>query len=209
MSCGYVLKWYDLFPLFSYLILGGKCRKCSKKLSPQYPLVEFINGLFYVLVFYMHGITIESILFALLTSGLIVLSIIDFRTYEIPVGINIFILILGVLRNILDYQHITDYVLGFVSVSGFLLLLYILTKGRGIGGGDIKLMAVVGLLLGLKLTILAFLLGCILGSIIHVIRMKVKGADSVLAFGPYLSLGIFITILFGNQIITWYLDFLL
>jgi len=70
-------------------------------------------------------------------------------------------------------------------------------------------MAVVGLLLGLKLTILAFLLGCILGSIIHVIRMKVKGADSVLAFGPYLSLGIFITILFGNQIITWYLDFLL
>jgi len=98
MSCGYVLKWYDLFPLFSYLILGGKCRKCSKKLSPQYPLVEFINGLFYVLVFYMHGITIESILFALLTSGLIVLSIIDFRTYEIPVGINIFILILGVLR---------------------------------------------------------------------------------------------------------------
>lgn len=209
ISCGYVLQWYDLFPVFSYLFLGGKCRKCGERLSPQYPLVEFINGIFYVLVFYIHGLTIESILFALLTSGLIVLSVIDFRTYEIPIGINIYILILGVLRVIFDYKHITDYILGFISVSGFLLLLYILTKGRGIGGGDIKLMAVVGLLLGLKLTILAFLLGCILGSIIHVIRMKIKGADSVLAFGPYLSLGIFITILCGNQIVSWYLDLLL
>jgi len=148
MSCGYVLKWYDLIPLFSYLSIRGRCRKCREKISPQYPLVEFINGLFYVWVFYIHGVTVESVLFALLTSSLIVLSIIDFRTYEIPVGINIVILILGVLRVILDYKHVTDYLLGFISVSGFLLLLYLITKGRGIGGGDIKLMAGVGLLLG-------------------------------------------------------------
>lgn len=209
MSCGYVLKWYDLIPLFSYLSIRGRCRKCGEKISPQYPLVEFINGLFYVWVFYIHGVTVESILFALLTSSLIVLSVIDFRTYEIPVGINIVILILGVLRVILDYKHVTDYLLGFISVSGFLLLLYLITKGRGIGGGDIKLMAGVGLLLGVKLTILAFLLGCIIGSVIHVLRMNIKGADNILAFGPYLSAGIFITILYGNQIIQWYLDFLL
>ncbi len=209
MSCGYVLKWYDLIPLFSYLSIRGRRRKCGEKISPQYPLVEFINGLFYVWVFYIHGVTAESVLFALLTSSLIVLSIIDFRTYEIPVGINIVILILGVLRVILDYKHVTDYLLGLISVSGFLLLLYLITKGRGIGGGDIKLMAGVGLLLGVKLTILAFLLGCIIGSVIHVLRMKIKGADNILAFGPYLSAGIFITILYGNQIIQWYLDFLL
>lgn len=209
MSCGYVLKWYDLIPLFSYLSIRGRCRKCGEKISPQYPMVELINGLFYVWVLYIHGITIESVLFALLTSSLIVLSIIDFRTYEIPVGINIVILILGVLRVILDYKHVTDYLLGLISVSGFLLLLYLITKGRGIGGGDIKLMAGVGLLLGVKLTILAFLLGCMIGSVIHVLRMKIKGADNILAFGPYLSSGIFITILYGNQIIQWYLDFLL
>lgn len=209
MTCGYVLQWYDLIPLVSYLSLGGKCRKCGVKISLQYPLVELANALCYVLVFYIHGITIESLLFALLTSSLIVLSVIDFRTYEIPVVINIFILILGFARVILDYKHITNYVLGFVSVAGFLLILYLLTKGKGIGGGDIKLMAGVGLLLGYKLTILSFVLGCIIGSVIHVIRMKSRGADSMLAFGPYLSLGIFITILYGNQIITWYLNFLL
>lgn len=209
MTCGYVLKWYDLIPLFSYLSLKGRCRKCGEKISLQYPLVELMNGIFYVLVFNTYGLTLESILFVLLTSSLIVLSIIDFRTYEIPVGINRFILILGMLRVIFDYKHVTDYIIGFLCVAGFLKLLYLITKGRGIGGGDIKLMAGVGLLLGYKLTILAFLLGCIIGSVIHVMRMKIKGADSVLAFGPYLSLGIFITILYGNQIVSWYLGFLL
>lgn len=209
MTCGYVLKWYDLIPIFSYLSLRGRCRKCGEKISPQYPLVELINGLCYVLVFYIHGITLEGLLFALLTSSLIVLSVIDFRTYEIPVGINIFILILGIVRVIFDLNHITNYVLGFVSVAGFLLILYLLTKGKGIGGGDIKLMAGVGLLLGYKLAILSFILGCIIGSVIHIIRMKRMGADRILAFGPYLSLGIFITMLYGDQIITWYLNFLL
>lgn len=208
MSCGYVLKWYDLFPVFSYLFLGGKCRRCGTKLSLQYPTMELINGLCYVLIFYIHGFTLESVLFALGTSALLVLSVIDFRTYEIPVGINIFILILGLLRVALDYRHMIDYILGFVSISGFLLLLFLVTKGRGIGGGDIKLMAAVGLLLGLKLTILAFILGCVLGSVLHLLRMKIKGADSLLAFGPYLSLGIFISIVFGNQMITWYLNYL-
>ena len=91
-------------------------------------------------------------------------------------------------------------------------LLYFVTKGRGIGGGDIKLMAAAGLLLGWKLAILAFLIGCVLGSVIHVIRMRVsdaKGskAEHVLAMGPYLSAGIFIAALWGERIVTWYLGF--
>lgn len=206
MSCGYQLKWYDLIPIFSYLILGGKCRACKEKISYQYLIIEVLNGLLYVFIFLNQGLHLESILSCLLTSALLVLSAIDLRTYEIPAIINLFIGVLAVVRVILDYKNIGQYILGSISVSGFLLLIFLISKGRAIGGGDIKFMAVCGLFLGYQRIILAFLLGCILGSLIHIIRMKVSKQDRVLAFGPYLSLGIFISMLYGNQLIHWYLD---
>lgn len=208
MSCGYQLSWYDMVPVFSWLFLGGKCRKCKAPISPQYPIVEAANGLLYVLIFLVKGFTWEAILYCLLASALLVLSVIDWRTYEIPVGINIFILILGILRVITDYRNWWNYLIGFLCVSIFLYLLFLISKGRAIGGGDIKLMAAAGLLVGWKQIILAFLLGCILGAIIHLIRMRVSKADHVLAMGPYLSVGIFIAALWGNQWIGWYLSLL-
>ena len=204
MECNYQLKWYDLVPLFSYLCLGGRCRKCKAKLSVQYPLVELLNGLLYVLVVAVNGLTIESLLYCLMFSALVTLSVIDFRTYEIPLGINLFILTLGLVRVALDYQNFLNYLIGFLSVSGFLYLLFLLTKGRGIGGGDIKLMAVSGLMIGWKCNLLALAFGCIIGSIIHVIRMKVSKEDHVLALGPYLSVGIMIAALWGYDLIEWY-----
>ena len=206
MSCNNTLKWYDLVPLFSYLFLGGKCRYCKAKVSIQYPLVEALNGLGYVFIFYINGINLTSILFSLCYSALIVLGVIDWRTYEIPFSINVFIFILGVARTIIDYENIWEYLLGFISVSGFLLILYYATKGRGIGGGDVKLMAAAGLLIGVKNIILALVIGCILGSIIHIARMKIQNKDHVLAFGPYLAAGIFIAMLFGDGLIQWYLS---
>ena len=205
MECNYQLKWYDLVPLFSYIFLGGRCRKCKTGLSVQYPLIEGLNGILYVLIVAVNGLTIESLLYCLMFSALVTLSVIDFRTYEIPLGINLFILALGLIRVGLDYKNFLNYLIGFLSVSGFLYLLYLLTKGRGIGGGDIKLMAVSGLMLGWKCNILALAFGCILGSIIHLIRMKVSKEDHVLALGPYLSVGIMIATLWGNDLIGWYL----
>ncbi len=208
MNCGYQLKWYDLVPVFSYLCLGGKCRSCKQKISVQYPLIELLNGVLYCIVFAVYGISVEALLYALLTSALITLSVIDLRTYEIPVGINIFILTLGLIRIVTDYADWLDYAVGFFLVSGFLYIVYLVTKGRGIGGGDIKLMAVSGLLLGWKQILLAFVLGCIIGSVIHMIRMKMSGQGHVLAFGPYLSVGIMIAALAGDQMIAWYLSWL-
>lgn len=205
MECNYQLKWYDLVPLFSYIFLGGRCRKCKTRLSVQYPLIEGLNGILYVLIVTVNGLTIESLLYCLMFSVLVTLSVIDFRTYEIPLGINLFILALGLIRVGLDYKNFLNYLIGFLSVSGFLYLLYLLTKGRGIGGGDIKLMAVSGLMLGWKCNILALAFGCILGSVIHLIRMKVSKEDHVLALGPYLSVGIMIATLWGNDLIGWYL----
>ncbi len=205
MKCGYQLRWYDLVPLFSYMLLGGRCRKCKEKISVQYPLIEALNGFFYVLVVAVCGVSIEALLYCLLCSALIVLSVIDFRTYEIPVGINYFIAVLGVARIATDCANWLQYLIGMICVSVFLLLLYWMTKGRGIGGGDIKLMAASGLLLGWQLNILAFVLGCILGSVIHLIRMRFSEEGNVLALGPYLAAGIAISALWGTDLIGWYL----
>ncbi|MCM1048043.1 MAG: prepilin peptidase [Clostridiales bacterium] len=207
MACGYKLEWYDLVPLFSYLFLGGRCRKCKAKLSVQYPLVEAANGLLYVVIVLVNGANVESLLYCLLASALIVLSVIDFRTYEIPLGINIFILTLGLVRVITDYSNWLNYLIGLISVSAFLAVIYYASKGRGIGGGDVKLMAACGLVLGWKLIILAFVIGCILGAVIHVARMKISGESHVLAMGPYLSMGVFIAALWGNRILDWYFGF--
>ena len=205
MSCGNVLKWYELIPLFSFLVQGGKCRNCKTKLSVQYPLIELLNGLIYVWIFMAKGFQPESILFCICASVLIVISVIDWRTYEIPFGCNIVIGILGIVRVILDLAHWYNYVIGFFTVSGLFLIIYWITKGRGIGGGDIKLMAAAGLLLGWQNILLALMIGSIAGSVIHLTLMKVQGKDRVLAFGPYLAFGIFISMLYGNDIITWYL----
>ncbi len=205
MSCGYRLKWYDMVPVISFLILRGKCRKCGAKLSVQYPLIEAANGILYVLIVWTGGLGIESLLYCLLASALLVLSVIDFRTYEIPFGINLFILALGLIRVGTDYQNFLTYLIGLLSVSAFLAVLYYATGGRAIGGGDVKLMAACGLLLGWKLIILAFLSGCIFGAVIHVIRMRISGESHVLAMGPYLSMGVLVAALWGEKMLTWYL----
>jgi leader peptidase (prepilin peptidase)/N-methyltransferase len=206
MRCGYQLSWYDMVPVFSWLFLRGRCRKCKEPISPQYPIIEAANGMLYLLVFVVNGFSVQSILYCLLMSALLVLSVIDWRTYEIPIGINIFILCLGILQVITDYKNWMNYLAGFLCISILLELILLLSRGRAIGGGDVKLMAAAGLLLGWKQIILAFLLGCIIGSVIHLLRMKLSGADRVLAMGPYLSAGIAIAALWGEQMLNWYLN---
>lgn len=209
MACGNVLKWYELIPLVSFLVQGGRCRHCHVKLSRQYPLVEALNGVLWVWIYLKYGLSVESILFCLCVSALIVISVIDWRTFEIPLGCNLFIALLGVVRLVTDLAHWQKYVLGFFIVSVFLFILYLVTKGRGIGGGDIKLMAAAGLLLGYQQIILALMIGCILGSVIHLLRMKLQGKDKVLALGPYLSVGIFISMMYGDALIQCYMKLFL
>lgn len=207
--CGTKIKWYDLIPIFSYLILRGRCRNCKTKISIQYPIIEALNGIFYVLVFYCEGINYLSVVYCLVISALIVLSMIDLRTNTIPFGINIFIFVMGLIRLVLDYRNYYIYLIGFFAVSVFMYLIYLFTKGKGMGGGDIKLMAAAGLVLGWKLILLAFFLGCIYGSIVHPIRMKLSKQGRVLAFGPYLSAGIITAILIGDRLISWYFNMFL
>lgn len=213
MSCGSKLKWYDLIPVFSWLFLGGKCRRCGERISIQYPLIELGNGILWVLAVARFGLTFTSLWYAVSISSLIVLSLIDWRTYEIPFCCNLWILAMGagnLVTEVLKFGFgtVPQYLIGAVCVSGFLELLIIATKGRAMGGGDVKLMFAAGLLLGWKRILLAFVVGCITGSVVHPIMMKWKNKDRVLAFGPYLSFGIWISMMWGQQIVDWYIHYL-
>lgn len=208
MTCGRKLKWYDMVPVFSWLVLGGKCRNCKSKISVQYPIIEGVNSILYVMICAVNGLEWSSVIYCFMASALLVLSIIDWRTYEIPFGINVFLFVLGVAMTILDRGNLAEHLIGMICVSGLLGILYLLTGGRAIGGGDIKLMFACGLILGWKLILLAFFLGCIIGSVVHIIRMSVKKAGRMLAMGPYLSAGILLAALWGNAWINWYLSLL-
>ena len=207
-NCGYQLKWFDLIPIFSYLVLGGKCRKCKTKISAQHLVLEVLNGILYVFTFFIAGFSVPTVLLCLLFSALLALSLIDFKTYEIPVGFQYVIFVLAVCRTILDRANWSEHVIGFFAVSVVLYLMYVISKGAAIGGGGLKMVGVCGLFVGWKLIIFAFLLGCIVGSVVHIIRMKLSGESHVLAMGPYLSIGVFVAALWGNQILTWYLGIL-
>lgn len=120
MTCGRKLKWYDMVPVFSWIVLGGKCRNCKSKISAQYPIIEALNGILYVLVCVVNGLTWVSLLYCLMVSALLTLSLIDWRTYEIPFGINVFLLILGIAAAWLDRGNITSHLIGLICVSVFL-----------------------------------------------------------------------------------------
>ena len=205
MACGHVLAWYELLPLLSFLLQGGKCRACGAKLSPQYPLVEGLNGGMWLLTGLLFwGDWLHAALYCALFSLLLVLAVIDWRTFEIPNGLNLAIFLLGAAQLALDLGNWKGYLIGMLSVSLFFLLLWFVTVGAGMGLGDVKLMAAAGLLLGWQRILLSMLIGSVAGAAIHSLRM-LRGSGRKLAFGPYLAAGIWLSALFGEQLIAAYL----
>lgn len=166
------------------------------------PILMITNGLAFLGIFSVYGWSLLGVLYSLFSTLLLSVSVIDWFTYEIPPEQNLCIGILGIIRLVTDLNHWYVYALGFFVISIFL---YTIARISGkMGGGDVKLMAVAGLLLGWKLNVLGFLLGCILGSVIHLARMAVTKEKSMLAFGPYLAMGLYISALWGNTAIDWY-----
>lgn len=205
MACGHRLRWFELVPVVSWLAQGGKCRSCGVKLSAQYPIVEALNGGAWLLAAWLfRGDAVRAVLYSALFSLLTVMAVIDWRTFEIPNGLNLAIFLLGVVQLVADRRNWALYLIGMCSVSLLFLLLWFITHGNGLGMGDVKLMAAAGLLLGWPRILLAMILGSVSGAIIHTIRMR-RGAGRKLAFGPYLSAGIWVAALFGKRLIGAYL----
>ena len=204
-NCVSPLTWYEMIPVISFLIQKGRCRNCKEKISFQYPAVELFNGILYLWIVHKTGYQFLSLLYCLCASALLVIAVIDARTYEIPLGCNLFIGALGCVRLFFNLSVWQEHVIGFFAVSGPFLLIYLFTRGKGIGGGDIKLMAAAGLLLGWKGILLALAVGSVTGSVVHITLMKLKKKDRILAFGPYLATGIFLAMLYGKELMEWYL----
>lgn len=167
-------------------------------------LVEAGAGLGSLWIFLVKGAGVESILMAVCAAALSALSLVDLKSFEIPPLCNLIIAAAGAVNMLMHRERWYVYLIGMVLVSGIFLAVYFATGGRGIGGGDIKLMAAAGLLLGWQKVLLALFIASVSGSVLHITLMYLKDKERVLAFGPYLSLGIFFSMLYGEIIIDWY-----
>ena len=209
-DCGSLIPWYCNIPLLSYAILKGRCKDCKAKISPLYPVVELLNALLFLLVFYVYDISVLSLLNAAVFSVLIVISFIDLRHQIIPDGLVIAILILAVAKIIyasflLGVIPWHTWIIGFFAASVPLLILGLIFK-NGIGGGDIKLMAAAGFFLGWRLILLSLFMASLYGAIVS-IPLMISGRatmKSALPFGPFLSSGIITSALAGEKIVFWY-----
>lgn len=174
----------------------------------RYIMLCTANGIMYLIFCnqYYEDARLKMVLYCASFTLLLILSVVDWETYNIPLWINGCILVLGIIQLVADYKEWHSYIIGFFVVSGFLYLLYWWSGGSWIGGGDIKLMAAAGLLLGWKLILVAFIAGCTLGSVIHITIMAMSRGERMLAFGPYLSLGIVVSMIWGEQLAGWYLS---
>ncbi|OQB15545.1 MAG: Type 4 prepilin-like proteins leader peptide-processing enzyme [Firmicutes bacterium ADurb.Bin193] len=203
-SCGGKIKYYDLIPLVSWLVLGGECRLCGEKISARYPLVELTSGVLFVIVFLRFGLSWETIYFAFLSSLLLFIAVVDGENGIIPDGALAIAFVGGLAFNI--YRgNILNYIIGFFAASLILYIIALISKG-GLGGGDIKMMAAFGFCIGWQNIIMALFIASLIGSAVAVWLMAVKrvGRKYAVPFAPFLSAGIFISALFGERLLTWY-----
>lgn len=204
-NCQTPIKAYDLIPIISYLILGGKCRKCHHPISLRYPLIELLTAVCFYLMYQTFGLDFNLAIGLILTTILIIITMIDIDTMDIYDRFHIMILGLAITYLFITPVPMIEHVIGFFIISIPLYVIAYLTGG--IGGGDIKLMAVSGLLLGYKATLVAFFIAVVLGGIVAMglLVTKQKERGSQMAFGPFLCLGIYFAYLYGNQVFNWYL----
>ncbi len=229
-NCKHKLNWKDLFPLFSWIFLGGKCRYCKAPISKQYPIVEALNGMFYVFSYIFLcggvkdigssigisdlGLSLKLVGYMIFFSALIVVSWVDFEHEIIPDSMWISILVGGLfifadflVQGTFPKAWLINHIIGFFVVSGLFLFFGLVTGGRAMGGGDIKLMAAVGFVIGWKAVILALFFAAFTGVIFSVFRkiFAKKKMTGIIPFGPFLAIGSAVSAFVGEDIFHAYL----
>lgn len=210
-ACNHRLGVLDLFPLFSWVFLRGKCRYCKAKISVQYPAVELSNMVIWLFLFYKYSLSGEFIFTALLFSAFLCLTIIDIYHMILPDKIVVFAAISGVIYTLLVRRQYVDSLLGVLIGGGFFLLIAfaapLIYKTEAMGLGDVKLMAVIGLWLGLKATVLALGTAFIVAALfcVFVIFKMKAGGKTQIPFGPFICIGAAVSMLYSEQIVHWYL----
>lgn len=192
-NCNHRLVFYDLIPLFSYIFLKGKCRYCSKHISIKYPLFELLTGILFVISYIKFGFSFDFIISIILCSTLVIITVSDLDSYIIPDSVLIvsFVLIFGLYiykYRTFAFDHLMDGIFTFIIMLGLKLLGNFIFKKESMGDGDIKLMALVGMVIGWKKAILSLFLAAYLGLPYAIYIMIKKNPNHELPFGPFLSL---------------------
>jgi len=208
--CAHKIKWYENIPLVSWLALRGRCSECQASIGMRYPVVELVTALLSALVIYHFGVSATGLSALILVWTLIALTGIDFDTQLLPDRLTFPLAGLGLAVNsqgwfVSPTQSIWGLLLGFLSLWIVVKVFYLITKKHGMGQGDFKLLAVLGAWLGLMMLPLIILLSSLLGSIVGIILMKKQGESKPFAFGPYIAVAGIIALLYGADIINWYL----
>ena len=212
-SCGNSIRGYDNIPILSYLFLGGKCRKCKAGISVRYPLIELLTAILALLLFARYGLTHDFFILSFFTAALITITFIDFDHQIIPDRISIPGIPIGLAASLFFLTTTTwiDSLIGIAAGGGFLLfiaLAYSLITGKeGMGGGDVKLLAMIGAFAGWQGVIFVVFFSSLVGSVagISYIVFYGRGSKSPIPFGPFLAISAYAYFLVGEEIINLYL----
>ena len=214
-ACGSGIRWYQNVPVLSYMLLGGKCASCRIRISLRYPLVEALTGVLFVLVFHHFGLQGATLVYWLFAAALVTITFIDLDHQIIPDVISLPGIAVGFLCSFaVPWLSWTDSLLGILAGGGSLYLVAVvyelLTRKEGMGGGDIKLLAMIGAFLGWKAILPIIFISSFMGTLVGVPVMLLKKADGKLAipFGPFLAAAALFYLFWGPAIINWYLGLL-
>ncbi|WP_372843191.1 A24 family peptidase [Psychrobacter sp.] len=208
--CAHKIKWYENLPLISWLLLRGRCSDCKAAIGLRYPIVELVTALLSACIIYQFGVNMVGLSALVLVWTLIALTGIDFDTQLLPDRLTFPLAGLGLAVNsqgwfVSPTQSIWGLLLGFLSLWIVVKVFYLITKKHGMGQGDFKLLAVLGAWLGPMMLPLIILLSSLLGSIVGIILMKKQGESKPFAFGPYIAIAGIVALLYGSDIVNWYL----
>ena len=211
-SCESKIKRYDLIPVLSYIFLKGKCRNCGQKISVRYPVIELTTGVLFGALYIEYGLSFLLIKYAVLVCFLIVIGMIDFDTTDVYFKTTLSAVLVGVAFLIYGYflgASVTTFLLGGLLGGAVIAIIILLT--HGMGWGDAEICLFVGLFLGFKLTLLMLFLSFVIGGVIGIILilLKKKSRKDYIPFGPFIAIGAIITAIFGEKIITVYLNIFL
>ena len=214
-NCDTLIPWYDNIPFFSYLWLKGRCRRCRIKFSIRYPIVELLGGLFALGVYMKFGLSFETLIYYLFIAALLTVTFIDIDHRIIPDVISLpGIPICFAASFALPAITYKDALLGILVGGGSLFLVAwiysLLTKKEGMGGGDIKLLAMMGAIVGWQGVLFTIFIASLVGTLagLAVMLQSRQGTKLAVPFGPFLSIGALTYIFFGTQLTGWYFNLL-
>lgn len=213
MSCGHVLAASDLVPLFSWLFLKGKCRYCGAKISARYPVSELVSAVVFVALLFRFDISLELLEFLVLASLLLCVSFADLEGYIIPdvlIIIGLTVRIVFILISCRPGAAALESLIGALSISLPLLIIVLIAekvmKKEAMGGGDIKLFFMAGSFFNWKENLLAAIFACVIGIVLGAAARKKCGESRPFPFGPAISAGYFLCMLFGREIVAAYMS---